>query len=247
MKKTEEFYFEELRAKVGKGSGLYYLDATDGKYRLMIPAIEVPVPSTSANSIEIKVACASTVTKLESTKVIEEAEAPFYVHRDVIRILERLQNKPLNFLAKTGEHTGFKFSGTVSYKTDNIKMDEAQQGTIKIIPSTAPEYVDDVYEMCKPTARFLSAVPSNIELEYKDGSDAFALEVYPVDAAVKLTSTKDTVATGTYDSSKKTVTITGKAKGSAIIDINVSKEGYADWTTSVHVIVPETAKPAQEQ
>ena len=246
MKITEGFYFEELRAKVGKGSGLYVQDSEDGLYRLMIPAIEVPVPSTTTNSIEIKVACSATVTKLESTKVIEEAEAPFYVHRDVIRILERMQNKPLNFLAKTGEFTGFKFSGTVSYKADNIKMDEAQQGTIKIVPATAPEYVDDVYEICKPTARFLSAVPSIIELEYKDGTESFALAFFPEDAQVTVKSSKETVATGAYDSEKKIVTITGKAKGSAVIDINVKKEGYADWTTSVHVIAPETAKPTQE-
>lgn len=239
MKKTDELYFEELKAKVGKGSGLYYMD-DDSKYRLMIPAIEVPVPSKTVNSIEIKVACASTVTKLESTTTIDEAEAPFYVHRDVLRILEKLKGKTLHLLAKTGEQLGFKFDGTVSYTTDNIVQDDAMQGTIKIIPNTEPEYVDDVYPLCKPTARFISAVPGNIELENTKGSESLAISVYPTDATVTAKSNKDSVATVTYSSG--VAKITGVAEGSAIIDINVAKEGYADWTTSVHVIVPPTSE-----
>lgn len=236
MSKAEEFYFDELKAKVGKGSGLYYMDPADGKYRLMIPAIEVPVPTTTANSIEIKVACASTVTKLESTKTIEEAEAPFYAHRDVFRILEALKDKPLHLLAKTGEHLGFKFDGTVSYTTDNFILDEAMQGTIKIIPSTAPVYVDDVYPLCKPTARFAGTIPANIELEKTTGTYAIAVTTLPEDATVTATPKEAEIATAKFENGS--VTITGVKAGSTIVDIKVAKEGYADWTTSVHVIVP---------
>ena len=237
MSKAEEFYFEELKAKAGKGSGLYYMDAKDGKYRLMIPAIEVPVPSTTANSIEIKVACASTITKIEGTKTIEEAEAPFYAHRDVFRILEALKDKPLHLLAKTGEHLGFKFDGTISYTADNFVLDDAMQGTIKIIPLTAPEYVDDVYPLCKPTARFASAVPANIELDKTTGTYEIAVTTLPEEATVTVTPKDEETATAKFENGS--VTITGVKTGSTIIDLKVAKTGYADWTTSIHVIVPE--------
>ena len=48
---------------------------------------------------------------------------------------------------------------------------------------------------------------------------------------------KSAIATAQVSSNK--LTITGKAKGSAIVTLKSSLEGYASWETTILVIVPE--------
>lgn len=239
MPSKEDFIFDELKAMVGKGSGLYSLDSEDSLYSLLIPSIEVPIPSKTVNSVEIKVACSTSVGKIESTTTVDDAEATFYVHRDTLRILESVNGKMLHLLAKTGDYTGFKFDGTISYSVDNIQMDEAVQGTITIVPATEPEFVDDVYPLIKPTAKFVGAIPATVELAITTGKEKVAYSVWPSDATV--TAQSDTQGVATVQATGGVATITGVAEGSAIVDLTVSKEGYASWKTSIHVIVPPAA------
>lgn len=235
----DDFLFDELKAMVGKGSGLYALDPDDGLYSLLIPLIEVPVPSKTVNSVEIKVACSAKVGKIESTSTVDDAEAPFYVHRDTIRILESVNGKMLHLMAVMGDYTGFKFDGTISYSSDNVVMDDAVQGSITIVPATEPEFVNDVYPLIKPTAKFVGAIPATVELATTTGTEKVSYSVWPSDATVSAVS--DTQGVATVQASNGTATITGVAQGSAIIDLTVSKDGYASWKTSIHVIVPPTA------
>ena len=233
---NQEFIFNENRAQVGKGSGLYCQDSMDGLYSLLLPLIEVPFIKETLNTIEIKVASSDTINKIEGTTTLEEAEAPVYLHRDVLRILENIDGKALHLLSKSGDETGFTFDGSISYTPDSAKMDEAWQGTIKITPMTKPVYVDDVYGLCKPTAKFANGIPSNVRLA-KTASESYAVTCDPSDATFSATVNKEGIVTATVE--EKAVKLTGVAKGSAIVVLKAAKEGYASWETTIHVVVTD--------
>lgn len=237
---NKEFVFNENRARVGKGSGLYAKDSTDEKYALLLPLIEVPFIKETLNTIEIKVASSDTINKIEGTTTLEEAEAPVYLHRDVLRVLERIKGKTLHLLSKSADETGFTFDGSVSYTADSAKMDEAWQGTIKITPLTKPEYVDNVYGLCKPTAKFASGIPATIQLESTTATETFAITCDPVDATVNVTPVPSGIVEVEFESG--TLTITGVKGGSDVVTLTASKEGYASWETTIHVVVPEAAE-----
>ena len=231
---NQEFLFNENRARVGKGSGLYCKDSNDGKYALLLPLIEVPFIKETLNTIEIKVASSDTVNKIEGTTTLEEAEAPIYLHRDVLRILENINGKVLHLLSKSGDETGFTFDGSISYTPDSAKMDEAWQGTIKITPNTKPIYVDDVYGLCKPTAKFAGGIPSNVVLA-KEANETYTVTCVPSDATVTATTSATGVVTATVENGA--VKLVGVAQGSAVVLLKASKEGYASWETTIHVVV----------
>lgn len=237
---NKEFVFNENRARVGKGSGLYAQDAADSKYALLLPLIEVPFIKETLNTVEIKVASSDTISKIESTATLEEAEAPVYLHRDVLRVLEKINGKALHLLSKSGDETGFTFDGSVSYTADSAKMDEAWQGTIKITPLTKPVYVDDVYGLCKPTAKFASGIPANVQLESTTAEETIAITCDPADATVSASTNVSGIVTAAVENGA--VKITGVGAGSAVVALTTAKEGYASWETTIHVVVPEAAE-----
>ncbi len=237
---NQEFVFNENRARVGRGSGLYSKDASDGKYALLLPLIEVPFIKETLNTVEIKVASSDTISKIEGSRTLEEAEAPVYLHRDVLRVLESVSGKTLHLLSKSSDETGFTFDGSISYTPDSAKMDEAWQGTIKITPLTKPQYVDDVYGLCKPTAKFASGIPANVQLETTTGVETIAFTCDPSDATVTASTSSSGVVTATVENGA--VKITGVSAGSAVVALKTAKEGYASWETTIHVVVPQATE-----
>ena len=181
-----------------------------------------------------------TISKIEGSRTLEEAEAPVYLHRDVLRVLESVSGKTLHLLSKSSDETGFTFDGSVSYTPDSAKMDEAWQGTIKITPLTKPQYVDDVYGLCKPTAKFASGIPANVQLETTTGVETIAFTCDPSDATVTASTNASGVVTATVENGA--VKITGVSAGSGVVALKATKEGYASWETTIHVVVPQATE-----
>lgn len=239
MEKELYKFYEDRQVQTGKGSGIYLLDDEDGKYMLLIPTIEVAVPGETTNSTDVRVANSNIVTKLETTKTLEEVEVPVYMHRDTHRRLEKFEGKVLHLLVKTGEEEGYKFDGTLASTNDSFKSDDAMQGKIKLIPMTKPVRIDDVYPLCKPTVKFLTAVTPKVVLDKTTGTEKIAVSLYPEQATITALSDADGVATVAV--SNGTATITGVAAGSTVVTLTAEAEGYAPWETTVHVVVPPTA------
>lgn len=233
---------EELKARAGKGSGLYTTHfQSDGLYAMFLAFIKVPFIKKSLGTLEVKVACSDTITKVEGITTLEEAETTIYLHRDSIRMLEKLDGKTIPLLVMLGNFTGWKYSGAISYTPNDVEMDALMEGTVKITPATTPEYIDDCFPLVKPTAQFKSVIPENVELETTTGKYEQEVEMKLDGSTFTATSGKDTIATATVTANK--LVITGKTAGSTVISLISAMAGCASWETTIHVIVPKTTAP----
>ena len=229
---------QESRAIIGSGSGVYGLDEALGKYKLLLPLIKVPFIKQTTNEVEIKVACSDTITKVNGVASLESSEADVYLHRDVIRILEKLNNTTLSLITKTGEHVGYKFNGTITYTASDAEMDAAWQGTVKITPVSKPEYIENCLPLLIRTVSFSSPIPSMVELETTTGTYSTTIALSEVGATIAAKSVDSATATAIATDYK--LTVTGVKEGSTIIEITSVLEGFASWTTTIHVTVPAT-------
>ena len=229
---------QETRARLGMGSALYsnYFNE-DGKFQFLIPTVETPFIGSDVAEVEIKVSSSSVVTKINGVETLNAAETNVYMHRDCLRLLEKLNGKDIELISMAGDFTGFRYSAAVSYTPSNAAMDDAWQGTIKLTPKTKPVYVENCYELIIPTAFFESNIDSVIELETTTGTFSQDIEMKQEGATFTAEVDKSAIATAQVSSNK--LTITGKAKGSAIVTLKSSLEGYASWETTILVIVPE--------
>lgn len=230
--------FNENRARLGAGSGLYtdYFQ-NDGKYALLAPLIDTPFISSDIGEVEIKVASAASITKIEGVETLNAAEAGIYMHRDVIELLEKVNGKTLNLISMAGDGSGYKYTGTISYTPTNAEMDTAWQGTIKITPVTKPQFDSKIIRLIKPSNPFASSIPAMVTLESTTGTYVIDnIETKIAESTIKAKS--DDEATATAAISDKKLTITGVKAGYAVIYLTTKKEGYAEWTTSVLVNVP---------
>lgn len=227
--------FQESKARTGKGSGIYtdYF-RTDGKFALLLPTVDTPFITSEIGEIEVKVSSSSTVTKIEGTETLNAAETTVYMHRDNIRLLEKVNGKTINIIAMAGDFTGYKSSVTVSYSPNSAAMDDAWQGTIKLTPVTKPEFVDNCYPQVIPTAHFASAIPALLELKVGVKHE-FTVETKPTTASITVASGSATTATATAEEGK--VSIEAKAEGSCVVTYKTNLDGYAEWETTTLVIV----------
>lgn len=237
---------QENKARIGKGSGIYtdYF-RNDGKFALLIPTVETPFIGREIGEVEIKVSSADTVTKVEGVETLNAAETTVYMHRDTIRKLEKVNRKTINIISLAGDFTGYKSAVTVSYTPSNATLDDAWQGTIKLTPVSAPEYIDNCFPLLIQTAHFVGAIPSPIGMDGEltvGEAHTFTVNTKPTSATVKATSEDTSIATVSV--ANDIVTITGVKAGATVIKLETELEGYQSWETTVAVIVTATTAKA---
>lgn len=235
---------EEKRAHLGMGSALYtnYFN-DDGKFSLLIPTVETPFIGSDVAEVEIKVSSASTVTKIAGVETLNTAETNVYMHRDCVRLLEKLNGKTIELISMVGnDFIGYRYSATLSYTPSNASMDDAWQGTIKLTPKNKPQYIDNCYPLLKPTASYASDIPSFVELDSTVGTFTLDIQTKYDGTTIEATCEDTSIATATIASNK--LTITGKKEGSVVVNLKTVKEGYASWETTILVIVPKTSTPS---
>ncbi|MEG0366524.1 MAG: hypothetical protein RR585_06795 [Coprobacillus sp.] len=235
---------QEKRARLGMGSALYSNHFnTEGKFQFLIPTAETPFIASDISEVEVKVSASSVVTKLAGVETLNAAETTVYMHRDCIRLLEKLNGKTIELISMAGDFTGYRYSATVSYTPTNATMDDAWQGTIKLTPKTKPIYIDNCYPLIVPTAFFESDIDSMVELQETTGIHTVDILTKPSDATVVATSEDSAIATATMTAGR--LTITGKKEGSTVVTLKTTKEGFATWETSILVIVPKAVTAVQ--
>lgn len=232
---------QEIRARLGMGSALYSnFFNEEGKFQFLIPTSETPFIGSDVSEVEIKVSCSSVVTKIAGVETLNAAEATVYMHRDCMNLLEQLNGKTIEIISMSGDFTGFRYSAVVSYTPNNAAMDDAWQGQLKLTPKTKPVYIENCYDLIIPTAFFDSNIDPFIQLDSTTGTYKIDVTLKNEGATFEATSKDQTIATATVEGNS--LTITGVKAGSTIITLTTKLDGYASWTTSILVIVPNVSQ-----
>lgn len=240
MSTQDNFIFQETRARLGSGSGIYVLDnALGGKFKLFLPTQQVPFTSKETGEVEIKVVNADVVGKLKGIDTLNAGETDFYLHRDTIKIVEAADGQTYEFLSLLSDFSAYRYTATVSYSASNTEMDAAIVGTLTLTPKTKPVFVANALPLLIPTLSFVSDIPPIVELATTTGKYEQEIELKEADGTYTATSENQEIATAQV--SEKKLTITGVAEGSTIVTLKSSKTGFAPWETTILVVVPKSA------
>ena len=235
-----KYEVSEQRAMKGAGGGIYKLDETDGKYAALIATTKLPFIASSISDIDIKVVNSSIISKIDGVETLETSETEVYMHRDAINKLEEINGKLLHLMSVAPDFTGYKYDASITYTPNEVEMDAAWMGTIKITPKNKPQYVENCFSLLKPTIKYVDAVSPTITLETTTGTAKQLITTDPKDATLEVKSDSDAIATVKNESG--TVTITGVKEGSTIVRYKATKEGYAPAQTTTLVIVPKAGE-----
>lgn len=204
----------------------------DSKFSLLLPVSEMPETRTAPDQVDKTVLSDGGYTYAEGLQGTDTKQYTFNYHRDNVRALKKVKGKELTFLERNPDNTGERYKGTLTYSRNSLAVNGIVQGTIYITVSSADEdAIDDVRDLVKPTA--IITTPLNDVVVDKEGTYEVQLETSP-SATVTATSSSATIATATIATNK--LTITGVAKGFAMVELAVSATGEA---TSYRTIAVE--------
>lgn len=216
-----------------RGSALLMKKA-NGKYSILLPVEGTGENGSTPAQLDKTAIGNAQATSVEGRTENPQKTIPFYTHRDNLRVLEGIKGETHEFLRLLPDFTGFKYSGTVSYMANNTDVGALEQGQITITPSSKDEYVENCYDLVEDTVVFTSSIDEVVYLE-GTGTKIINVSTNPADASVTATSETAGVATATADGNA--ITIKGVTKGSAIVEITATKDGYASFNRTVLVIV----------
>lgn len=204
----------------------------DSKFSLLLPVSEMPETRTAPDQVDKTVLSDGGYTYAEGLQGTDTKQYAFNYHRDNVRALKKVKGKELTFLERNPDNTGERYKGTLTYSRNSLAVNGIVQGTIYITVSSADEdALDDVRDLVKPTA--IITTPLNDVVVDKEDTYEVQLETSP-SATVTATSSSATIATATIAANK--LTITGVAKGFAMVELAVSATGEA---TSYRTIAVE--------
>ena len=206
----------------------------NGKYSLFIPVTNLGELGSAPEQIEKTVIGNMAKSYIQGRKDSPQQSLTYYVHRDNLRLLEKYRGTTIDFLRVFPDFSAVKYSGQIDRAINDTGLNSAEQGTISVTITVPEEIVDDCYDLIEDTVVFTNDIPEAIKLE-ADGEKVITVTTNPADATVTVKSETEGVATATYAGGA--VTITAVATGSAIISLTTSKEGFAGWTRTIHVVV----------
>lgn len=218
---------------ISKGAMLMAQD-TDGKYKMLIPVVDMPETKSAPATVEKTVLSDGSVTETQGLQSNSQKTYTFNYHRDNLRALNKFANKQVRFLEVNPDHTGERFVGTLVYGRSAMSVNGIVQGQIFITVNEADDLpLDDVRDITKKTA--IITTPLNEVVLKAEEKYEVNVETLPATATVTATSSASTIATATVASGK--LTITGVAKGNAIVELKTTAEGEAESYRTIAVIV----------
>lgn len=223
------------RAFTDVGAAILVKDPSDSLYKLLLPVTNIPATGSAPETVEKTVTTEGKKSYIMGRQDSPQKELTFYAHRDNFLRLNAAKGETKEFLQVNPDGTGFLFRGQLSYYQDEVSVGNNIEGKAVItVTSSTEEPVNNVLDLIKPTALFVTEIP---DTKILTGTESYELSITtdPSDATVTVSSDTAGVATATFAQGK--LTITGVAKGSAIVTINVAKTGYANNFATILVIV----------
>lgn len=206
----------------------------NGKYSLFMPVTNLGELGSAPEQIEKTVIGNMAKSYIQGRKDSPQQSLTYYVHRDNLRLIEKYKGTTIDFLRVFPDFSAVKYSGQIDRTIGDTGLNSAEQGTISVTITVPEEIVDDCYDLIEDTVVFTNDIPEAIKLA-TNGTKKLNVTTNPADATVTVKSETEGVATVTYDNG--IVTITAVSAGSAIISLTTSKEGFAGWTRTIHVVV----------
>lgn len=206
----------------------------NGKYSLFIPVTNTGELGSAPEQIEKTVIGNMAKSYVQGRKDSPQQSLTYYVHRDNLRLLAKYKGTTQDFLRVFPDFSAVKYSGQIDSTFSDTALGSAEQGAITVTITVPEEIVDDCYDIIEDTAIFTNDIPEAIQL-VGTASQKINVSTNPGDATVVAKSETESVATANF--ADGVVTITGVKEGSAIVELTVSKEGYASWTRTIHVVV----------
>lgn len=218
---------------ISKGAMLMVQD-TDGKYKMLIPVVDMPETKSAPATVEKTVLSDGSVTETQGLQSNAQKAYTFNYHRDNLRALNKVANKQLRFLEVNPDHTGERFVGTMVYGRSAMSVNGIVQGQIFITVNEADDLpLDDVRDITKKTA--IITTPLNEVALVGTNKYETTIETLPATATVTATTSSTSIATATVTDGK--LVITGVKEGNAIVELKTSAEGEADSYRTIAVRV----------
>lgn len=208
----------------------------NGKYSLFMPVANLGELGSAPEQIEKTVIGNMAKSYIQGRKDSPQQSLTYYVHRDNLRLIEKYKGTTIDFLRVFPDFSAVKYSGQIDRTIGDTGLNSAEQGTISVTITVPEEIVDDCYDLIEDTAIFTNDIPEAIKLA-PAGTKVLNVTTNPADATVTAKSETEGVATVNY--ADGVATITAVSAGSAIISLTTSKEGFASWTRTIHVVVGE--------
>ena len=221
-----------------RGSALL-MKKSNGKYSILLPITGTGENGSTPAQLDKTAIGNKQATSVEGRQENPQKTIPFFTHRDNINVLEGIKGETHDFLRLLPDFTGFKYSGTVTYKANNTDVGSLEQGELTITPTSSDEYVENCFDLVEDTVIFTSSIDEVATVGHTGDSATkiISLATNPADASISATSDTTGVATVSYTASTNSITITGVTAGSAIIKLVASKSGYASFTRTILVVV----------
>lgn len=226
---------EDTRGLADIGSGLFIKRGGESKYHLWIPVTGMGATGSDPETLDGTVTTGRSKTAIKGRIDPGTYKFTFLAHRDNYAILEQDYGRKRDFLLVNPDGTGFKFQGEVSYYQDEISVGNAIKGSGTIVVSKSSRLpILNVLDLIQETVTFESTIDSVISIT-GTGTQSITVETDPEDATI--TAESDTTGVATATISNGVLTITGVAKGNAIIKLTVKSTDCADGVTHILVIV----------
>lgn len=210
---------------------------SNGKYSLFMPLTGTGENGSAPDQLEKTVIGNATKTYVKGRKDNPQITIPFYAHRDNYRILEAASKQAQEFLRVNPDMTAIKYAGEVDYKTNNTDVGSLIQGEMSITVTRYDGYVDNVSDVIENTAIIESEVPEEVNVTATGEGNTYSFDVVTNPASATITVKSETPSVATASADGKTVTVTGVAEGSAIIEITTSATDNASFKRTLMVFV----------
>lgn len=209
----------------------------NGKYSIFLPVEGTGENGSTPAQLDKTAIGNRQATSVEGRQENAQKTLPFFYHRDNVRILEDVKGISQDFLRVFPDLTAIKYSGKVSYMANNTDVGSLEQGQITITPESSDEFVNNCYDLIEDTVIYTTSIPEVITLNKTTKTYELTLSTNPTDATITGKAEGEGIVTANV--AEKKLTITATAKGSDIVELTATKDGYNSFKRTILVIVEE--------